>query len=291
MSNMKNMYKNALILIFLVTTVFIAQADVPLHIGTTSGIHDQSGEILRGSAPESSYFGGTYVEGDVVQILQANSGIFSPAIDGTPDTNNTVIATIRIGEGVDPSLGEVGMFGASLAARPSGQIFARAFNGTNLVSASFYGDSQVFTVPAFGSDYDVFVPVISAVDEPLDASDTDSDGLNNSWEEALGSDPNDTDTDEDGMADNSEFRAGTDLNDATSLLVMVQLFPAGGNDLTLSWDSVAGKSYQVEYTENMDNPSYSDVSDVVQATDSTTQVTITDGLLNGLGHYRVKLVE
>jgi hypothetical protein len=285
-------YRNAVLLVGSVLAAATASAQiVPLHIGTTNSVRNEFGQILKGTCAGATFFGYEVVSGEVVHILQANSGIFPPAVDGTPDTNNPVVAQLAVGEGVDPSLGPVGMFGGSLAQRPSGQIFARVFNKPNLSDASFYTDSQLFAVPT--TNYDVFVPELERTTSPMDPSDNDNDGLNNSWEKSLASDANNPDTDGDGMADGSEFRAGTDLTNAASLLVMVELRPAGGSDLEVSWDSVAGKQYQIEYTADdlAQNPTYSAVSGVITATSSMSAVLIDDGLLQPAGHYRVLLVE
>ena len=51
---------------------------------------------------------------------------------------------------------------------------------------------------------------MSVTDKPLDDGDADSDGLANSWERSLGSDPNAADSDGDGFGDGAEQLARTD---------------------------------------------------------------------------------
>jgi hypothetical protein len=267
-----------------------AAQSVPLYLGTTNSTVDEFGATLRGTGPAAPYFGFTYVTGEVVQILQGDTGIFPPSTDGTPSTNNTLLAVIAVGEGVDPSLGPVGMFGGSLVHRPSGTIFARVFNRSSLSASSFYGDSQLFVVPT--TNYDVFIPSIQQTINPLDSNDDDNDGLHNSWEKSLQSNADNPDTDGDGMADGLEFRAGTDLNDASSLLRIIALRPTPGNDLSVTWNSVSGKQYRIEYSsQNLcNNMVYTNASDVISATGSVSSTTISGGLQLGGGSYCVRLV-
>ena len=263
---------------------------VPLHFGTTNGVENEFGQTLQGTDVGAPDFGYPYVTGEVVQILDANAGVFPPATDGTPDTNNPVIYETRVGAGADPSLGPAGLFGGSVQ-RPSGQIIARVFNRPSLSDASFYADSQVFAVPT--TNYDVFVPDLARTTTPLDPSDGDGDGLINSWEKSLGSNANNPDSDSDGMADGAEFRAGTGVTNSSSFLAMVQLVPSGSSDLSVIWDSVVGKQYVIEYTADdlKNNPVYTNVTDVLSATGIMTSATITNGMLNEGGHYRVRLAE
>ncbi|MFH0907499.1 MAG: thrombospondin type 3 repeat-containing protein [bacterium] len=263
---------------------------VPLHFGTTNGVSDEFGHILRGTDVGATLFGFPYVTGEVVQLLGANSGVFPPNVDGTPNTNNPVLFETRVGTGADPSLGPAGLFGGSMQ-RPSGQIIARVFNRSSLAAASFYADSQVFVVPT--TNYDVFIVRLARTESPLDSADNDADGLHNSWEKSLGSNANNPDSDGDGMADGAEFRAGTDVMNSSSFLAMVQLIPSGNGDLGVIWDSVVGKQYVIEYTADdlRNNPAYTNVTGMLSATGSMTSATIINGMLNEGGHYRVRLAD
>ena len=263
---------------------------VPLHFGTTNGVVDEFGQTLQGTDIGAPSFGFPYVTGEVVQILGANAGVFPPNTDGTPNTNNPAIFETRVGSGADPSLGPAGLFGGSVQ-RPSGQVVARVFNGPSLADSSFYADSSVFAVPT--TNYDVFIADVARTDTPIDPSDSDADGLHNSWEKSLGSNPANPDSDGDGMADGPEFRAGTGVTNENSFLAMVQLIPSGNNDLGVVWDSVAGKQYVIEYTADdlKNNPVYTNVTGLLSATGSVTSATITNGMQNEGGHYRVRLAD
>lgn len=274
--------------------VGLARAQTPaLHIGMTNGVLDEFGNPLKGTTPGADQFGFTYVVGEVVQVLIATNGIFPPDVDGTPHPQNELISSTKIGLGMDPSEGPRARFNASVPYRPSGKpVFVRVYNKPTLEESSFYGDSEIF--PVSETFNYAFTPTILRTDKPMDTNDWDGDGLINSWEKSLASDPNNPDTDGDGMPDGPEFRAGTDVANAASLLVMVELVPAPPHNLDVYWDSVAGKSYLVEYkagdltdTNDFFNPA----SGVVTATGLVARTTITNALNNVGGHYRVKLVE
>jgi len=85
-------------------------------------------------------------------------------------------------------------------------------------------------------------------------TDTDSDGMPNAWETANGllTTSNDAalDADQDGMSNYDEFRAGTNPRNPLSLLHPGSpSFTATGLSFPIS--GVSGKTYRVEYTENL----------------------------------------
>ena len=280
-----------------------AQVVAPLHVGTTNGLVDEFGVQLPGTDPAADQYGQPVVVGDLVQFLLAdtNGVVSAPATNGTPHPSNQLIASTRIGRGVDPSLGASGKFGASLTAlnRAGGspiKLVARVFNAPELDQASFYVDSEVYNVPVFGaSKYDVFIPqfTTAATTQLLDSTDYDGDGLKRSWEISYGADPENPDSDGDGMADGPEIRAGTGVTDPESLLQMVWLTPQPPYDMGLSWDSVTGKTYQVQFTTNdlAQEPIFEDINGAVLATGTVSATIVTNGLLLPAAHYRVRLVE
>jgi hypothetical protein len=288
----------------------------PLHVGSDQSLYDEFGQLLRGTDPGSDKFGQPVVEGDLVQILQilpdGGGGyvLHPPATNGLPsNSNNVVVATTRIGHGVDPAMGPVGRFGLSITDLNRGgaevRLAARVFNAPSLAEASFYKDSDLYNVPVYGaSSYGVFIPRFSsnATTQMLDETDGDGDGLARSWEISYGSDPGQSDTDGDGMMDGHEIRAGTGVTNATSLLEVVQIMAPGGalgnagraTDLYLSWDSVAGKTYQLEGAMgdlSAPEAGFAGVHPAVTATGSITSVVLTNGLLMSHPYFRIRLVE
>ena len=257
----------------------------PLHVNASSSIADEFGAKLRGSLNHP---------GALVQVLSAPDGIiYPPLMDGRPDPRNALLerGTTRIGALTSPLLADEGLFGHSIASpRPAGgtRIFVRVFNAPNMAEASFYGDSQVFTV----EDNKVFNVRIARTDKDLDPADLDGDGLSNSWEKSLDTDPGNPDTDGDGMLDGEEFLAGTDSKDSSSMLQIARIVGFSGGGFDIAWDSVPGRQYRVEFTPHDlagGEVVFSNASDVVAAVDTQTVHTVNvPGA--AYGYFRVYLV-
>ena len=84
----------------------------------------------------------------------------------------------------------------------------------------------------------------------LEANDPDRDGLLNDQEGALGTDPNKADTDGDGQDDGFEVHAGTDPVSASSFFAITGI-EVTDTQVSLAWPSVAGNSYEIEYSTNL----------------------------------------
>jgi hypothetical protein len=86
-------------------------------------------------------------------------------------------------------------------------------------------------------------------------SDRDGDGMPDDWESANGLNPDnpadaDKDADKDGMTNLQEYHAGTNPTSAASRLELVAS-QAGGGQVSLGFMGVAGKSYRVEYRQEV----------------------------------------
>ena len=261
--------------------------ETPLAFGSTNGICNEFGQLLQGRNPSCIYWGLTYVTGSLVQIIHAVDGVlYPPNPDGTPSNpNNVVIQTVRIGEGVDGSMEVSGMFSGSLgyfrrsAMTESPIIFARVFNREDLVSSSFYGDSQLYDVPVYGDEYGRFYAQIPCTGKPLSTNDLDGDGLNASWEKSYGSSDLLDDSDGDGFDDYLEHQLGSDPADGQSYLAVVNMRPSGAQDLEVFWPSSIGVTYQVQSTtSSLMNNQFSDLYDPMVATDTVSSTIITNGL-------------
>lgn len=259
----------------------------PLHIMALSPIADEHDQRLEGTAD---------APGDCIQILSAPDGVkYPPYNDGRPDARNPIVSggTAAIGKNTMHTDPQPGIFGHSIAKdRPSGRLFVRVFNAPSPDQATFYGDSQIFSV----SGNKTLVVSIEKTDQPVDKRDFDLDGLVNSWERSLGSDETDADTDKDGMTDGEEYGAGTDSLDKNSLLAIRKIQGEGQpevEDITLGWQSVAGKKYRVDYSSGSlrNGMEWIEVSPTVTADSDWTEYTVSGGGADLNGVFRIRVVE
>src|SRR5262249_7715182 len=109
-------------------------------------------------------------------------------------------------------------------------------------------------------------------------------------------DPN-ADDDHDGQSNYSEFLAGTDPHSAKSAFQIVNA-RSGAQGFTLSWSSVGGKRYRVQYSDDLSKGFIDLQRDAQSETDSSpagaaSQQSFIDptGPTNNIRWYRVMLVQ
>lgn len=262
---------------------------LPIQIATSTAIVDEFGRNLQGDALSST--------GDLVQILQVSNGaeIAPPEMDGTPGPGNTVISQgiSRIGNLVAPSLTDAGLFSVAIRknlSQSNTKLFVRVFNAPSPSEASFYGDSEAFDIR---KSQNVYMVNMAATDKPLDETDSDSDGVNNSYEKSYGSNANNADSDGDGMMDGAEHYAGTDLMNSSRRLRIEQGRLSGEHDLAITWQTVSGRCYQLEYTQDdlASAPVFLPVGDPVPAVADFTTMNVMDGMLYNDRCYRVWVLD
>ncbi|HMO52176.1 MAG TPA: thrombospondin type 3 repeat-containing protein [Kiritimatiellia bacterium] len=282
-----NIYKIAMVAaVGLWTAPASAQSlGVPLHFGLMEAATDEYGHLLDGTA---------LAPGALVQILAAPEGIFPPAVDGTPDPRNPVLAEVRIGQGTDPAAGAIGKASGSVSInrQQGNRLFARVYNRPTAEESSFYADSTLYTNST--TAYGVFQIAGLQTTQPLDDGDDDGDGLINSWERSLGTDPYLADSDGDGMSDYHEMLAGTNPLDAEDVLRMVQAIPQANGTVVVTWHSVPGKTYQIQHTTlDLSAPEveFEPVGVAITAEHDETVTVITNLPGVGMQHFRVVLVE
>lgn len=123
-------------------------------------------------------------------------------------------------------------------------------------------------------------------------TDTDGDGMPNNWENAHGLNPNvndaNLDSDGDGLTNLQEFKTGTDPKSATSRFSITAIASSAG-DRVLTFASVAGKTYQIQYKDDLLNTTWLLLKDEIFASGTSTQVT--DSAASTLAHrfYRVAM--
>ncbi len=259
----------------------------PLQIGMQEPVRDELHEVMEGTFENP---------GDVVHILQVadDGNIYPPQPDGQPDAKNPLLegGQTAMGSLTVPGAGELGYFACLITdPRPAEgeQLFVRIFNAPTLNEASFYGDSQIFTV--HGNDR--FLADIPVLKNPLDEDDDDDDGLINAWEKSYGTYMEMLDdTDGDGMTDQEEHLAGTDSTSSSSVFEVLSVSWVSGNMMRLVWPSRQGKKYMVTHHngEMEANSHFVNISGVITGKADTTSFDLN---LNGqdLGTVRIEAVE
>lgn len=105
-----------------------------------------------------------------------------------------------------------------------------------------------------GGEEFILSDVLFSTNEP--SGDTDDDGIPDDYEIANGLNPNDNsdrnlDLDGDGRSNYMEFVAGTAANDSNSLLQITN-YTLTETEGSLTWSSVPGKVYQVQYSTDLE---------------------------------------
>ncbi len=240
-----------------------AQIYDPFYVWNEDGtpIRNELGELLSGHNPGDPAWSGE--TGDLIQVLFVgdDSVISPPDTDGNPTGDDELITTTAIGWGTPWEWDVSGRFCLNLGREPdrgdgkNNSLYVRAFNGPTLPKSSFYGDSTIFVAKSDRS-FPVNRHGLLAVDQPLDIGDDDGDGLNNSWEKSLITDPKNPDSDGDRLLDGEEKEGHT--------------LPA--NRAALGWPDIGSITFKVAGTYDpvtepnlidTDGDTYSDYDEVV----------------------------
>ncbi len=170
---------------------------------------------------------------------------------------------------------------------------------TTLVGSST--TSYTNTGLASGTTYYYVVSAANAAGESADSGQVSATPLTaiQSWRQTYfgttsntGNATDTADPDGDGMTNAQEYTAGTDPKSAASAFKVSQLQPSG-NDTVVSFATVAGKTYRVEFSNTLVAGSWSPVltnnvpADNIAGTGGAVQITDTNGALQLHRFYRV----
>jgi len=122
---------------------------------------------------------------------------------------------------------------------------------------------------------------VSTLDRGITTTWLSSHGL------ALSNDAIAQDADGDGQISGDEYEAGTDPIDAGSVF-RVESSALGSGAFIVNWQAVAGKSYAIDFTEDLTSPSWSEVASGISGIEPTTQQEVTLGA-QLKGFFRVRL--
>lgn len=130
-------------------------------------ILDQNGNILPGSNP----FGPSPIPGCLVQVVKvgANGLADLPNLDGTPGSDDTVVFTTAIGQGIPTNQTVSGRFSTAISSPPADgtKIYARVFNGTNVASSTYWGQSATFTISTPRTNMEVSILGLKMTTMPI----------------------------------------------------------------------------------------------------------------------------
>ncbi len=269
------------------TTTALAAATTKAEAGTDNAIYDNRGDIT-GLVPGFPMNPITAEHPFVVPQQQAPDVTVSDVIIDEPKGGATSTATFTIS--------------LSAAVESVVTVDYTTTNGTAVAETNYVATSGTVTFPAGTTSQTVPVTVNGGVLDQLNAMfslalgnpsnavitdgtgvalinayDTDHDGLPNSWETQYGTNPSDgsnasTDGDGDGMTDLKEYIAGTNPRDGSDYF-HVSAIQVSGDDIEITFQSVADKSYRVEVTDNLVGATWSPLSSV---TGTGTEIRITD---------------
>jgi hypothetical protein len=201
--------------------------------------------------------------------------------------NSTASTTFRIEFFASPGGNDEGQFFIGATNTTTNGSGAATFSNVHLAAAAPAG----YFVTATATDPNGNTSPFSAP-APVTTTDTDGDNMPNNWETAHTLNPNvndaNVDSDGDGMKNIDEFKAGTDPKNPNSRFAISSVDQSGGNP-RINFTGVSGKTYRLEYRDDLTSGSWSTLVDQIFGTGALIQ--IVDPSAGGLSKrfYRLTL--
>ena len=129
--------------------------------------------------------------------------------------------------------------------------------------------------------------------EPMDF-DSDLDGIPDAWERTYNngdivSMTQNTDGDSDGLLDIKEYVMGSNPNDASSGMPTVEVSGTTASGFTITFPTVAGRTYQVLGAESLTSSSWPNIGSSIQGDDATHTVHDSSSINSSSKFYKVKI--
>ena len=131
-----------------------------------------------------------------------------------------------------------------------------------------------------------------AFDQGTDNTDTDADGLPDSWEITHFGNLNQNangDPDADGLTNLQEYLFGSNPNSASSGFPVVNVASSGSSGFTITFPTISGRTYQVIASDNLSSTNWPTVGSPVSGDGSTKSVTDSSSTNSIRKFYRINI--